>query len=169
MNMRTQQGFGLTEVLVAVLLLSIGVIGFAGLQVRAITATNSSFQRSQATVIARDVSDRMRANMAARATYKDPAKWSSALSMPSPNCMMASCNAEQMAAFDIYQIRTLAATVGANGDARMENCSGNANVSCVYIAWGETTPKNAIAADANACMLNGIYQPSSECIMLETY
>jgi len=36
---QSQQGVGLVEVLVALLLLAIGVVGFAGLQVRAISAT----------------------------------------------------------------------------------------------------------------------------------
>ena len=43
-----QKGVGLIEVLVAVLLLSVAVLGFSALQMRAISATDESLIRTQA-------------------------------------------------------------------------------------------------------------------------
>lgn len=168
---RSQHGIGLIEVLVAMLLLAIGVVGFAGLQVRAVSATSEAFQRGQAMIIARDMGERMRANLDARAVYTLETNWTTPATptLPTPNCLMVNCTAAQMAIFDIYEIRTLAATVGVNGDARMSACAGNAGLSCLYIAWNDTKPVNATSSDTTSCTVNGSFQPASNCIMLETY
>jgi type IV pilus assembly protein PilV len=55
----------LIEVLVALLVLSIGLIGVAALQANALQANHGSQMRSQATNLAYDIADRMRANRAA--------------------------------------------------------------------------------------------------------
>jgi type IV pilus assembly protein PilV len=57
-----QKGFSLLEVLVAVVVLSIGMLSVAGLQLRALRANNANFVRAQANILAFDMSDRMRAN-----------------------------------------------------------------------------------------------------------
>ena len=62
---RGDAGFTLIEVLIAVLLLSIGLLGLAGLQMASLKNNGSAMNRSQATWIAYDVLDRMRANRTA--------------------------------------------------------------------------------------------------------
>lgn len=57
-----QGGFTMVEVLIAVLVLSIGLIGLASLQGVALQFNNSAFLRSQATNLAYDMADRVRAN-----------------------------------------------------------------------------------------------------------
>lgn len=57
-----QNGATLIEVLVAVLVLSVGVLGLTGLQMTSIQANKSAYYRSQATLLASDMADRMRAN-----------------------------------------------------------------------------------------------------------
>ena len=47
--MKRQTGVGLVEVLVALVLLSIAVLGFVALQIRAITASNEATMNVQAT------------------------------------------------------------------------------------------------------------------------
>lgn len=59
------RGFSLLEVLIAVLVLSIGLLGLAGLQVLSIKQNHNSYLRSQATFLAHDVIERMRANRTA--------------------------------------------------------------------------------------------------------
>ncbi|WP_018869234.1 type IV pilus modification protein PilV [Thioalkalivibrio sp. ALgr3] len=59
---RKSRGVTLIEVLVAVLVLSIGLIGLAALQANALQANHSSYMRSQATNLAYDIADRMRTN-----------------------------------------------------------------------------------------------------------
>jgi type IV pilus assembly protein PilV len=64
---RRQAGLSLIEVLVAVVLLSIGLLGLAGLQASGMRVGQSSIHRSQAAQLAHDMIERMRAN-ATRAT-----------------------------------------------------------------------------------------------------
>lgn len=55
----------MVEVLVTVLILAIGLLGLAGLQSTALRSNHSAYMRSQATVLAYDIADRMRANRTA--------------------------------------------------------------------------------------------------------
>lgn len=57
-----QRGFTLMEVLVAMLILSIGLLGMAGLQSLSFKMNQSSYLSSQATFLSYDMLDRMRAN-----------------------------------------------------------------------------------------------------------
>jgi type IV pilus assembly protein PilV len=59
-----QRGATLVEVLVALLVLSIGLLGVAALQVSALQTNQGAHVRSQASVLAYDIADRMRANRA---------------------------------------------------------------------------------------------------------
>ncbi len=61
-------GFTLIESLVALLVLSIGLLGVAAMQLASLQANNGAFQRTQATFLAQDIADRMRANRAAALT-----------------------------------------------------------------------------------------------------
>lgn len=63
MRERTNQsGLTLLEVLIAVLILSIGLLGLAGLQTASLRFNTSAYYLSQATALAYDLADRMRAN-----------------------------------------------------------------------------------------------------------
>ena len=72
-----QRGVSLVEVLVAVVVLSIGLLGLAGLQASGMRVGQSSIHRSQAAQLAFDMIDRMRANIANSGNYNllitDPA------------------------------------------------------------------------------------------------
>ncbi len=57
-----QQGLGLIEVLLAVVILSIGLLGLASLQGNSLKFSHSAYLRTQATQLAYDIADRMRAN-----------------------------------------------------------------------------------------------------------
>ncbi|HWR76295.1 MAG TPA: type IV pilus modification protein PilV [Thiobacillus sp.] len=59
-----QSGFTLLEVLVAMLVLSIGLLGLAGLMASSMRNNLSASHRTQATWMAYDIIDRMRANRA---------------------------------------------------------------------------------------------------------
>jgi type IV pilus assembly protein PilV len=65
---KSAAGFTLVEVLVALVVLSIGLLGIASLQVSSLRWNHGASKRSQATLLAYDILDRMRANpIAARA------------------------------------------------------------------------------------------------------
>lgn len=56
------QGFTLVEVMVAVIVLAIGLLGMATLMMNSLQSSESAYSRSQATLLAYDIIDRMRAN-----------------------------------------------------------------------------------------------------------
>ncbi|WP_203143961.1 type IV pilus modification protein PilV [Marinobacter mangrovi] len=59
---RRQRGFTMIEVLVAVLILAIGLLGVAGVQLLSMQQTSNANMRSVATMYAQDVAERVRAN-----------------------------------------------------------------------------------------------------------
>lgn len=63
--MQRSAGVSLVEVLVSVVVFSVGLLGSAGLMGASMRSTNTAYYRSQATVLADDILDRMRANVQA--------------------------------------------------------------------------------------------------------
>ncbi|RJG03966.1 type IV pilus modification protein PilV [Noviherbaspirillum sedimenti] len=59
-----QKGFTLIEVLIAMLVLAIGLLGLAGLMATSMRNNHSAYHRTQAVWLANDMIDRMRANRA---------------------------------------------------------------------------------------------------------
>jgi type IV pilus assembly protein PilV len=62
-------GFSLVESLVALLVLSIGLLGIAGLFVESVRNSRTALLRTQAINLVGDMADRIRANATARAAY----------------------------------------------------------------------------------------------------
>jgi type IV pilus assembly protein PilV len=67
---RRHRGFTLVEALVALLALSIGLLGVAALQMSGLRSNLSAAWRSQATYLSYDIIDRMRANRDRRTEYE---------------------------------------------------------------------------------------------------
>jgi type IV pilus assembly protein PilV len=61
-NKNQSSGFTLLEIMVALLIISIGLLGVATLQVRGQQFNQAAYLRTQATFLAYDLMDRMRAN-----------------------------------------------------------------------------------------------------------
>jgi type IV pilus assembly protein PilV len=57
-----QRGITLIEVLVAVLIFSIGLLGVAGLLVMSVRSNHAAYLRTQVTFLAQSMADRMQAN-----------------------------------------------------------------------------------------------------------
>lgn len=66
---RRHAGFTLIEVLIAILVMSIGLLGFALLQTMSVRFTQSANYRTQATNLTYELMDQMRANRITAATY----------------------------------------------------------------------------------------------------
>lgn len=64
-SLQRQAGVSLLEVLIAVLVLSVGLLGIAGLQTANLRNTQSAHQRTVAVLLAASMSERIRANRAA--------------------------------------------------------------------------------------------------------
>ena len=64
-SLRRRGGFSLIEVMIALLITSVGLLGLAALQVSAMKYNHNAYLRSQATFLAKDMTERMRANRTA--------------------------------------------------------------------------------------------------------
>lgn len=97
------------EFLVALLIFSTGLLGLMTGQLAGKRASHDALQRSMATVLLRDVLTRIRANPAQVAAYHlqfDGGEGAQAI-VPANNCDSSSCNAAQLAAFDLWQWQDL--------------------------------------------------------------
>lgn len=95
------RGFSLVEVLIALVVMSVGMLGIAGLYVQGLQAGRTSTFRHHAVTLAGDVADRIRANPIAGAAYDHAAN---APGDDSNNCVAGGvdCDAASMAAHDIF-------------------------------------------------------------------
>lgn len=64
LSLQHSRGFSLLEVMISVGILSVALLGTAGLMAASLRSTNTAYQRTQATILADDILDRMRTNMA---------------------------------------------------------------------------------------------------------
>jgi len=64
-GLKTQQGISLLEVLIAVLVLGIGLLGVAALQSSGVRNVQSAHERTVATLVAHSLGENIRANVAA--------------------------------------------------------------------------------------------------------
>ncbi|MBY0572443.1 MAG: type IV pilus modification protein PilV [Undibacterium sp.] len=108
---KNQTGTTLIEVMVSVLVLAIGLLGIAGLQANALKYQKTSSYRSEASQIAYDLSDRLRANSAGFANYIYSKTYAQAAAdIPAPEsslpCALAvNCNPALIADFDKRDLR----------------------------------------------------------------
>lgn len=166
-----QKGVGLFEVIVALLLLAIGVLGFSILQVQAMNASQEAVERSAAMNLARDLAERMRINKLALVDYKDAinSKQKETGCIGSTANYSPNCNGIKMAKFDANEILTKAETQGQT--IKIYNCVGS-SLSCIYVAWGRTdTTDNNINLNADKCVdpNKGSYIVDSQCLVMEAF
>jgi type IV pilus assembly protein PilV len=94
-----QGGTNLIEVMVALAILSIGLLGLAMMQLEGMRHNTDSYLRTQATFLASDIIERMRANTTAAASYHLSA--GSVPATPSKNCEGNTCTSTELAAYDL--------------------------------------------------------------------
>ena len=147
MNARTQKGHGLIESMISIFVVSIGFLGFAGLQVTGLAAANDSMFRSKAVYLSYQMADRVRANLPAVAlgSYNSLTGTAS-----SPGCITSNCTLAQVAQNDFYEWTAEIASLlpsgagvicidstpddGAPGDAQ---CDGAGSVFSIKLWWTE--------------------------------
>ncbi|MFZ1344996.1 type IV pilus modification protein PilV [Thiothrix eikelboomii] len=98
---RSQAGFNLLEVLIATLVLSLGLLGLAGLQVGSLKATQNASLKQGATLVLYDLLERMRSN---RQTVLagDYVQTTHCAASPPAACS-TTCSPAEQASHDLYQ------------------------------------------------------------------
>lgn len=115
----TQAGFTMLEVLVAILVIAIGLLGMAGLQIQSLRQGQSAYQRSVATQLAYDMGDRMRGNIAGvLANGYNRTGIGTDYATQVANCTTtAGCVAADLAKNDAYEWQQLVQTLLPGGEA----------------------------------------------------
>lgn len=166
-SLHAQQGLGLIEVMVSVTLLSIAVLGYSALQLRAMSASEEAGQHVLAMNIARDLAERMRLNHEGMIYYRAVNQVSKACAGATQATHGASfCNPQQLAEYDFELVTARAKRVGMQL-AVMDCAAMSAQRKCIYVAWGKTTATQG--NNANDCTSGARYVNNSDCIFLETY
>ncbi len=98
---KSNRGFTLIEALVSLLVFSIGLMGIAGLQMTSLRSSTSAHWHSQATWLAYEMSDRMRANQLG-VDNGDYDLVDTASPPSDPGCMLTGCTPTQMSDLDKY-------------------------------------------------------------------
>ncbi len=142
---RPERGFSLVEVLVALLVLSIGLLGLAALQTVGLKFNTQSYQRTQATLLGYDIIDRIRANSIAKAAGNYDSVTASYFPPSPPDCTSITCNPAQLATYDIAQWKTAIATMLTGGQGAISTPS---NVRVVTITWTEDDLTKTLVVEA---------------------
>ncbi len=101
---RKNRGFTLLEALVALVVLSVGMLGIAALYVESVSRGRSALARTKAIVLAADMADRIRANAVAGAAYAGPAADHGCSDGAAPGNKL--CTPGEMAAHDLLLWQT---------------------------------------------------------------
>lgn len=122
-----QKGFNLIEVMLSLVIFSVGLLGLAGLQQVGLTQNSTAMQRTVAMSQAYDILDRMRNNK--------NVDYTSATASNSPNCITSACpSAANLANFDLYEWEQSLASALPNGKGFL---TGGPTGYTVYIGWDE--------------------------------
>lgn len=172
------KGLSLIEVLVTVVITSIGLMGLVSLQMQAVRATTDSGNRSQAIWVWNDMKSRIQANQIVSASYVSPGPISCA-AIPATVCSSyhdgtnlfnaANCTGIQLAAWDRYEVACQLRPAPFIGDANKYLPNAQITIACtagaacnngddltVTLQWRARTDDQNVtgaARDANSGLL----------------
>jgi len=133
-RLRAERGFTLIEVMIAVLVLSIGLLGISALQALGLRSSYGAYLGSQAALLAYDISDRIRANPNFAAAYR-------------VNCADEPAPANPLAAADVAEWCASLANLLPSGTGSV---GGNGNNFQINVSWRD----NQLDPDADPWSFN---------------
>lgn len=152
---RTESGFTLLEVLVALLVLSVGLLGLAALQTIGMKFNHQSYQRTQAVFQAYDIIDRIRANPRARDSYQNVP---GGFTVTNTNCIAVGtpCTPTELANYDIAVWKRAVEQTLAEGQASVclgtindsLACSQTGSIHRVAVTWRENDLRMRVDVEA---------------------
>jgi type IV pilus assembly protein PilV len=121
------RGFSLIEVLVAMVILAVGLLGVAGLFANSLKSADNAYLHSQAVVLAYDMSDRIRANPSALAKYGQTPP-----TTITNNCRNSTCTPAALASADLYEWNNSVSSSLPSGTASV---AVNGTTATVTVGW----------------------------------
>lgn len=193
-----QQGIGLIEVLVALMLLAIAVLGFTAMQMTAVKATDESLIRTRALAIMRGGAEMMRANPDGIAAFKSALNGTAtsvtvdSVAITKDSCITntstapTACTINQTATKDALSLKQYATdnelsiamvTCPGTGTTTTTTTSGTTTTTttvsgqerqCFVTSWGSTTTTLGTGSD-DCADAEGIYKSAAQCFIMEAY
>ncbi len=100
-----QNGFSMIEVLVSLLVIGVGLLGLSGLQIASVKSTGNAHSRNVASMLAMEMSDRMRANkQGVIGDFYENNVDCATNEATQCNSSTAFCTPEQTARFDVQEV-----------------------------------------------------------------
>lgn len=137
------RGISLIEVMVALLILSVGLLGLAGIQVTGLRGNQSAYLKTQAGIIAADVADRLRLNSEQAIAGVYDGFNSKTYSGSGSSCLSSvnGCTNANLAIADMVEWKNL--MEGTGGIALLPNASlqiirGAGSLFTITVLWSET-------------------------------
>jgi type IV pilus assembly protein PilV len=147
----SQAGFTLIEVLVALLVLGIGMLGIAKLVLFSARANDSAYMRSQAMSLAYTLLDGMRSNRKiAQAQGYDTGL--GAYANPGVNCTVAGtpCAPAVLAQYDLYQWKRRLTAALPSGDGTVVTAVNGTQVTAtISVQWDDAVAQSTFGAAAS--------------------
>ena len=136
-----QRGVGLIEVLVALIVLSIGFLVSANMQTLSMRSNQEAYFQSQAQMLLNDMMDRMRNNRVglSQGNYDDK----STGSFTKPDCFSSGCGAADIATVDLFE-----------WSANLQSLRSETNFVPILPVANDGSPASGTISDPDA---NGVY------------
>jgi len=154
---RTQSGFSLIEVLVALIILSVGMLGMSKMMMVSMKSNGSAYSNTQAMSLANAMLERIRANRVvalggATSNYSLPALTSTSTFGAGPNCLTAACSSAAMDSSDVAGWLALLAPANGlpsgKGSINFGSLNNQTSVAIV-VQWDDSVAQNALKETLN--------------------
>ena len=130
LNNQPQLGVSLIESMIALLVISIGLLGIAALQITSVKQNSSALQHSQSVWISYDISDRIRANFGEFANYAGI----DTSNTYAQDCVTSACTSTQLITSDAQSWACLVQYVQSG---RVNITSPVANELLIRVMWDD--------------------------------
>lgn len=188
-NLHSQHGVGLIEVMVALLLLAVAILGFSAMQLSAIKATDESLVRTQSISTIKTLSESMRILPNSSSTYRTEVnkiyqsnrssenefnvgsycESVDTYNTTASNCTTSNCSVEQVVKYSVASV--LKAACAKEIALNIEKCPDTSGVNerqCIIASWNRTKP--TMQEEKYSCTnAKGSYKPSASCFIMEAY
>jgi type IV pilus assembly protein PilV len=160
------RGFTVIEVLIAVVVLAIGLLGVAKLSLVASQANGSAYMQGQAVTLAKAIVDNMRANRGQAVTGAYNVTFGTTPAAPQ-NCATSVCTPAVTATYDLAQWKTLLAANLPSGDGQVVATAsvmpnGSTEVTAlVSVSWNDSVAQWAFGTAATVT-------PAAQIVSVET-
>lgn len=131
-SLQNQSGLALLEALIALLILTFGILGLLWIHQQALMQQRQQLMRAIAIGLADDLAERMTLNASQRTLY---AKAWNSITTTAPDCAAVACTRQDLATWDMQQFQQSLSTQLPEGDAAVFALPSDPNGWGIVMAW----------------------------------